>query len=161
VTHAKKQGRPETSGVVTQFPRIERAELARKKISQLRAAMAANTEGTKIVLQVGSELRIRNNGDVIVDNPAIELASGDGAGDAVILYRFNEKAGEQVFRLLASVADHQHLKTHRQNDWPELKYANTCWARAKAAPRQRPFFGRKIVVAAPALFPYFSTSSTG
>lgn len=73
--------------------------------------MAGNTEGTKIVLQVGTELRIRNNGDVIVDNPAIELAA-----DAVILYRFNEKAGEHVFRLLDPVADHQHTKTHRRDD---------------------------------------------
>jgi hypothetical protein len=78
--------------------------------------MAANTEGTKIVLQVGTELRIRNNGDVIVDNPAIELAALDGAADAVILYRFNEKAGEHVFCLLDPVADHQHIKTHRRGD---------------------------------------------
>jgi hypothetical protein len=78
--------------------------------------MPANPEGTKIVLQVGTELRIRNNGDVIIDNPAIELASEGGAADAVILYRFNEKAGEHVFRLLDPVSNHQHTKTHRRDD---------------------------------------------
>jgi hypothetical protein len=78
--------------------------------------MPANNEGTKITLQVGTELRIRNNGDVIIDNPAIELASESNAADAVILYRFNEKAGEHIFRLLDPVADHQHLKSHHRGD---------------------------------------------
>jgi hypothetical protein len=78
--------------------------------------MAASPEGTKIVLQVGTELRICNNGDVIVDNPAIELAAESGAADAVILYRFNEKAGEHVIRLLDPVADHRHTKSHRRDD---------------------------------------------
>jgi hypothetical protein len=31
--------------------------------------MAGNREGMKIVMQVGAELRIRNNGDVTMDNP--------------------------------------------------------------------------------------------
>lgn len=35
--------------------------------------MAAPSAGTKIVLQVGEELRIRNNGDIVVDNPELEL----------------------------------------------------------------------------------------
>jgi len=78
--------------------------------------MPANNEGTKITLQVGTELRIRNNGDVIIDNPAIELASESNAADAVILYHFNEKAGEHIFRLLDPVADHQHLKSHHRGD---------------------------------------------
>jgi hypothetical protein len=79
-------------------------------------AMAGSAEGTKIVLQVGAELRVRNNGDVIMDNPAIELASQDGAADAVLLYRFDAKAGEHIFRLLDPVADHQHTKVHRRGD---------------------------------------------
>ena len=78
--------------------------------------MAANAEGTKIVLQVGAELRVRNNGDVIMDNPALELASEDGAADAVLLYSFDPKAGEHVFRLLDPVADHKHTKVHRRGD---------------------------------------------
>jgi hypothetical protein len=78
--------------------------------------MAASAEGTKIVLQVGAELRVRNNGDVIMDNPAIELANDDRASDAVILYRFDAKDGEHIFRLLDPVADHAHTKVHRRDD---------------------------------------------
>ena len=47
--------------------------------------MAGNREGMKIVLQVGAELRIRNNGDVTMDNPELELAGDDRAADAVLL----------------------------------------------------------------------------
>ena len=43
--------------------------------------MAAPSAGTKIVLQVGEELRIRNNGDLIVDNPELELAREERAAD--------------------------------------------------------------------------------
>ena len=71
---------------------------------------------TKISLQVGSELRIRNNGDTVIDNPELELASDDRAADAVLIYRFDEKAGEHILRLLDPVADRQHLKTHRRGD---------------------------------------------
>jgi hypothetical protein len=71
---------------------------------------------TKISLQVGSELRIRNNGDIVIDNPELELASDDRAADAVLIYRFDEKAGEHILRLLDPVADRQHLKTHRRGD---------------------------------------------
>ena len=42
--------------------------------------MAAPSAGTKIVLQVGEELRIRNNGDLVVGNPELELAREDRAG---------------------------------------------------------------------------------
>ncbi|MFY9530588.1 MAG: hypothetical protein WBC04_13890 [Candidatus Acidiferrales bacterium] len=78
--------------------------------------MEKQTIGTRIVLQVGSELRIRNNGDFIIDNPELELAREDQAADAVLLYRFDEKAGEHVLRLVDPVADHAHLGTHRRDD---------------------------------------------
>lgn len=78
--------------------------------------MAEPNSGTKIVLQVGEELRIRNNGDVIVDNPELELQGEDRAADAVLLYRFDAKAGEHVLQLLDPVADHQHVKVHRRDD---------------------------------------------
>ena len=55
--------------------------------------MAASSAGTKIVLQVGEELRIRSNGDLIVDNPELELAREERAADAVLLYRFDAQAG--------------------------------------------------------------------
>jgi hypothetical protein len=78
--------------------------------------MATNNEGTRIVLQLGAELRVRNNGDVIMDNPELVLAEEDGAADAVLLYRFDAKAGEHIFRLLDPVANHQHTKVHRRDD---------------------------------------------
>jgi hypothetical protein len=46
--------------------------------------MAANEE-IKIVLQVGTELRITNKGEVVVSNPELELAGEDRAADAVLL----------------------------------------------------------------------------
>jgi hypothetical protein len=77
--------------------------------------MAANEE-MKIVLQVGSELRVTNNGEVIVGNPELELAKEERAADAVLLYRFNPKNGEHIFRLVDPVADRKHMKVHRAND---------------------------------------------
>jgi len=78
--------------------------------------MPAPSAGTKIVLQVGEELRIRNNGDLIVDNPELELQGEDRAADAVLLYRFDAQAGEHILRLLDPLADHKHVKTHRRDD---------------------------------------------
>jgi len=78
--------------------------------------MAGDREGMKIVLQVGAELRIRNNGDVTMDNPELELAQDDSAADAVLLYRFDKDTREQVLRLVEPVADHKHVKVHWAND---------------------------------------------
>ncbi|MGA2421278.1 MAG: hypothetical protein ABSG69_14460 [Candidatus Acidiferrum sp.] len=78
--------------------------------------MSTTNQGTKIVLQVGAELRVKNNGDVIMDNPELVLAEEDGAADAVLLYKFDAKAGEHIFRLLDPVANHKHTKTHRRGD---------------------------------------------
>jgi hypothetical protein len=78
--------------------------------------MAAPSACTKIVLQVGEELRIRNNGDLIVDNPELELQGEERAADAVLLYRFDAHAGEHILRLLDPVADHKHVKVHRRDD---------------------------------------------
>jgi len=70
----------------------------------------------KIVLQVGSELRISNKGEVIMSNPELELARDDGAADAVLLYRFDPSVGEHTLRLVDPVADRKHVKVHRPND---------------------------------------------
>lgn len=78
--------------------------------------MTSNTQDTKIVLQVGSELRIKNNCDIVIDNPEIELLGEDNAADAVLIYRFDPKAGEHRLRLLDPVADRTHTKNHRRND---------------------------------------------
>jgi hypothetical protein len=66
----------------------------------------AEENGTKIVLQVGSELRVSNSGDITLDNPELELLGEDRAADAMLLYRFDPKAGTHVFRLLDPVAHH-------------------------------------------------------
>ena len=78
--------------------------------------MASNSNETKISLQVGSELRIKNNGDIVIDNPELELAADDRAADAVLVYRFDAQAGEHMLRLLEPVADHRHMKVHRRDD---------------------------------------------
>src|SRR5690348_11377906 len=78
--------------------------------------MAAPSAGTKVVMQVGQELRIRSNGDLIVDNPELELEGEDRAADAVLLYRFDAQAGEHILRLLDPVADHKHVKVHKRGD---------------------------------------------
>ena len=78
--------------------------------------MASNSNETKISLQVGSALRIKNNGDIVIDNPELKLAADDRAAAAVLVYRFDPKAGEHVLRLLEPVADHRHMKVHRRDD---------------------------------------------
>lgn len=66
-----------------------------------RKQQAANE--TRIVLQVGSELRIKNNGDIIVDNPELELAGETEAADAVLMYRLDSQSREHVLRLVKPV----------------------------------------------------------
>jgi hypothetical protein len=77
---------------------------------------ASKTDEMKIALQVGAELRITSKGEVIIDNPELELAREDSAADAVLLYRFNPASGEHSLRLLDPLADHKHLKVHRRDD---------------------------------------------
>jgi hypothetical protein len=89
---------------------VEAVEMNREE------TMKTEQNETKVVLQVGSELRIKNNGDMIIDNPELELVGDERAADAVLLYRFDSKAGEHVLRLLDPVADHSHLRKHRPND---------------------------------------------
>lgn len=78
--------------------------------------MKASENETKIVLQVGSELRIRNNGDIVIDNPELELIGEDRAADAVLIYRFDPQTGVHSLRLVDPVADHRHFKNHKRND---------------------------------------------
>jgi hypothetical protein len=66
--------------------------------------MSPHQTFTRIPLQVGSELRIRNNGEVTVSNPTIEAAPALDAADAVLDYRFDPQTSEHVLRLLDPVA---------------------------------------------------------
>jgi hypothetical protein len=81
-----------------------------------KAAKPAKSEEVTIVLQVGTTFRVTNKGDVILDNPELELADDQRAADATLLYRFDPATGEHTFRLVDPVADHAHMKVHRPND---------------------------------------------
>lgn len=70
----------------------------------------------KIPFQVGSELRIKNNGDLVIDNPELELVGEDRAADAVLMYRFDSEAGEHIIRLIDPLAEGTHLKSHHRGD---------------------------------------------
>ncbi|MES1261734.1 MAG: hypothetical protein ABUS49_08360 [Acidobacteriota bacterium] len=61
--------------------------------------------GIRIPLQVGSELRIGNNGEITIDNPEIELAGELTAADAVLEYRFDRAADTHILRLLNPVSE--------------------------------------------------------
>jgi hypothetical protein len=74
------------------------------------------TDEMKIVLQVGTVLRVNNKGEAMVSNPELELAGEEPAADAVLLHRFDRGTGEHIFRLAQPVADHKHMKVHRPND---------------------------------------------
>ncbi|HUK17322.1 MAG TPA: hypothetical protein VLW65_12950 [Bryobacteraceae bacterium] len=73
--------------------------------------MSPHQTFTRIPLQVGSELRIRNNGELRVSNPTLEIMSDDqgnaltpeAAADAALDYRFDPETGEHVLRLLEPV----------------------------------------------------------
>ena len=73
-------------------------------------------DGTTIALQVGTELRITNKGEIIVSNPELELSREERAADATILYKFDHNKGEHSLRLVDPLADHKHMKTHKPGD---------------------------------------------
>ncbi len=62
--------------------------------------MSPHQTFTRIPLQVGSELRIRNNGEISVSNPTVETAPSQDAADAILDYRFDPRTGEHVLRLI-------------------------------------------------------------
>ncbi len=78
--------------------------------------MKTEESGMRVPLQVGSELRIKKDGGLILDNPELELAERISAADAVLSYRYDAKTGEHILRLLEPFADRQHMKVHRAED---------------------------------------------
>ena len=72
--------------------------------------MSPHQTFTRIPLQVGSELRIRNNGEVNVSNPTVEAAPSLEAADAVLDYRFDPQTGEHVLRLTRPLAPHERWR---------------------------------------------------
>jgi hypothetical protein len=83
--------------------RIKGRELA--AYGRVENCMADNRAEMRIPMQVGTEFRIRNNGDIIVDNPELELAADPAAAGAVLSYRFDAESGEHILRLLEPVAE--------------------------------------------------------
>jgi phage gp45-like len=71
---------------------------------------------TTIVLQVGTELRITNSGEIILSNPELELSRETRAADATILYKFDPNKSEHSLRLVDPLADHKHMKKHKSGD---------------------------------------------
>lgn len=104
------------SELFTQPPKIEKIDVLADKLPG--GQMRANPDGgeEQISMQVGSELRIRNTGEIVVDNPEFELARDRRAADAVLAYTFHRSTSEHVIRLLEPVADHQHQRVHRRGD---------------------------------------------
>ena len=62
--------------------------------------MKQEREELRIPMQVGSELRIKNDGAVVVDNPELELGLDEKAADAMLSYRYDAKEGVHILRLL-------------------------------------------------------------
>jgi hypothetical protein len=75
--------------------------------------MSPHQTFTRIPLQVGSELRIRNNGELSVSNPQIEGAPAQDAADAILDYRFDAQTGEHVLRLLRPAAPNEETRSRR------------------------------------------------
>ena len=71
---------------------------------------------TTIVLQVGTELRVTNKGEIILSNPELELSREERAADATLIYKFDSNRGEHSFRLVEPLADHKHMKKHKPGD---------------------------------------------
>lgn len=55
---------------------------------------------TRIPLQIGTEIRIKRNGELRTSNPELEIAEDDKAVEAVVGYRFDSGSKEHVIRLL-------------------------------------------------------------
>ncbi len=62
--------------------------------------MSPHQTFTRIPLQTGSELRIRNNGEIAVGNPTLETGLTVDSADAVLDYRYDSQTGEHVIRLV-------------------------------------------------------------
>jgi hypothetical protein len=65
--------------------------------------MSPHQSFTRIPLQVGSELRIRNNGELRVNNPTFEPPA-QYVADALLDYRFDPETDEHVLRLVRPTA---------------------------------------------------------
>ena len=75
--------------------------------------MSPHENFSRIPLQVGSELRIRNNGELSVSNPEVVGAPAVDAAGAVLDYRFDAQTGEHVIRLVQPMVRSERTHTAR------------------------------------------------
>ncbi len=71
--------------------------------------MRRDQDGVKIPLQVGSELLIKNTGEIAISNPELELMNDDAAADVVLVYRFDRQANGHVLRLHRATQVSSHV----------------------------------------------------
>ena len=75
--------------------------------------MSPHQSFTRIPLQIGSELRIRNTGEISVSNPTIESGPGQDESSATIDYRFDPQTAEHVVRLVQPVTRSEKKRARR------------------------------------------------
>jgi hypothetical protein len=63
-----------------------------------------------VALQVGSELRIKQNGEFSLSNPTLEVENA--AADAVISIAFDPDTKEHVIKLVDPVVEHGERTPH-------------------------------------------------
>jgi hypothetical protein len=72
--------------------------------------MSPHQSFTRIPLQIGSELRIRNSGEISVSNPTLETGPDQQDADAILDYRFDAHTAEHVLRLVRPPARSQRKR---------------------------------------------------
>ncbi|HWE50649.1 MAG TPA: hypothetical protein VG273_12710 [Bryobacteraceae bacterium] len=90
-------------------PEIHKLDVLAAKAKQAAKVSAEghrDSQGERIPMQVGSELHITSSGELIMDNPELELAPMAEAADATLAYRFDPNRREHVLRLVDPVAIH-------------------------------------------------------
>lgn len=86
---------------------VEKRQAIARRASLQGGCMSAEPRRAnemRITLQVGTTLRIKNTGDVVVDNPELELATDEQAADAVLIYSHDPESGDHILRLVEPVA---------------------------------------------------------
>ena len=62
--------------------------------------MAVKVEKLRIPMQLGSELRIRPDGEISLSNPDLELEPSEAVADAVLEYIFDPETREHIIHVM-------------------------------------------------------------